>query len=54
MIDFVKEHGWDLLQALSFFIAGFSLIAAITKTRKDDTVAKYLRAFVGRLLSLRR
>lgn len=43
MIDFIITHIEDLLIAMSSIVAGASVLAALTPTKKDDLVLKYIK-----------
>lgn len=43
MIDFIITHIEDLLIAMSSIIAGASVLAALTPTKKDDLILKYIK-----------
>ncbi len=52
IIAFVASNGKEIMDAISYIIAGASLIVKITPTLKDDNYLKPLVKFVGKFLAL--
>ena len=52
-MQWILEHGFDVVQAASLIIAGVSIIVSFTVTKKDDTVVKYIRDVLAKILSLK-
>lgn len=46
MVDFVARHGFELVQGVLAVLGGFSMLAKITPTPKDDRVIDKILGFI--------
>lgn len=53
VINYVKDNWLELAAILSGVINVFSLVAALTTTKKDDKIAAWLKSVVAKFLSLK-
>jgi len=49
MINLILDHGTDALQGLLMVLGGFSILAKVTPTPKDDKIVSKLLAVVHTL-----
>jgi hypothetical protein len=49
MLNFLSAHGADILHALTELIAGASIVANLTHTKKDDAVLGKIDSIVSLL-----
>ena len=48
-MQFIIDHAQQILQVISYIVAAAALVAAMTKTPKDDTVIRKIRKIVDLL-----